>query len=1029
MQRIFNSAGPVGLLLHIKTRGRVERRCVHARNCTKERGLQNGMAKRSFLFALLVAVSVELETTRFIVTFRSATYNTLEAAGMVPEEVNVVKQYGRRLVLLQSGNESIDIAGIWGEMVEMVEPDALVDGNDIPWHTDPSEPYGMHLDPVLTRRNASVVVALLDSGMAARAIDLWKPVGGYCFISSPDFTNTDLGRNPDFTDPGDQGPTCPTPTWHGTKVASVVKAVAPYAKLSVLRVLGRCGAGFASDVTDAIVWAAGGKIGGVKANPFPAKVISMSLAGRGPCPSFLQSAVSQAVGLGATLIAAAGNAGANATLYFPGNCKGVLSIGASTRQGTLAAYSNWGDTLAFSAPGGDGTNPVQVVGVGVDGRLVQSTAVGTSFAAPHVAGVLALMQVANVSLDQGGRYVPCVGGCGVKGILNGVINDQKLMKPIWLSHYNESKFSNNSQLFMADVSSCSYGYDTSSPQDRYGGAYSFNYICPLGTYVCSYAVRYTDPATRYVTFGCCDISPGWVRPKHFYSFGQPEFQDISDYLWTTDKRGYYDFSHHIEGSFIGVKDEPYWSLNFGTPSRIQQCRGDEIIVGFHGWYGTCLDEISIYCRRFCQCDPGYYTSDGECLACDSCASGFFELGACTSTTNRVCRLCTACADISYETSPCSAAQDRQCAICTTCTAGQQYQTQSCSRTQNRICAGCSQCSSTQYRTGCDGIIAGTCYNCDWCTAGKYLSRCSGNPSNDCVDCNAGSYCLGNYDQPITWTKTICSAGSYLSQSPSVLADGICTPCQPGDYCTGGTAARRNCSAGWHCSDPKTQEYCPPGHYCPQGTITPIKCNEGTYNKEALSGLIGECLKCYPGYHAPYKASTACSMCPAGTFSNASGNSACIECTSGFFQNTRGQTACQQCSDIKQPCKPGETFITCTRNTNAECSICPLIANCRYLNKGVCKDSDDRPTCLCEAGFEMKENECVQCPPGKYKPEIDTSLCGNWSTSTEMDCGRNAQYLVPGTRFKNSFCAEFPRAPENARVNPDQGGWTCNAGFE
>ena len=47
------------------------------------------------------------------------------------------------------------------------------------------------------------------------------------------------------------------------------------------------------------------------------------------------------------LVAAAGNAGADVRGYFPANCVGVLSVGASTEDGRLAAYSNFGaDILA-----------------------------------------------------------------------------------------------------------------------------------------------------------------------------------------------------------------------------------------------------------------------------------------------------------------------------------------------------------------------------------------------------------------------------------------------------------------------------------------------------------------------------------------------------------------------------------------------------------------------------------------------------------------------------------------------------------
>ena len=93
-----------------------------------------------------------------------------------------------------------------------------------------------------------------------------------------------------------------------------------------MRVLGLCSSGYASDVADAIVWSAGGVINGLHSNPAPASVISMSFAGRGGCPSYLQSAVTQALVRGAILVSAAGNQGLNTTDYFPANCNGVMAI-------------------------------------------------------------------------------------------------------------------------------------------------------------------------------------------------------------------------------------------------------------------------------------------------------------------------------------------------------------------------------------------------------------------------------------------------------------------------------------------------------------------------------------------------------------------------------------------------------------------------------------------------------------------------------------------------------------------------------
>jgi subtilisin family serine protease len=127
-------------------------------------------------------------------------------------------------------------------------------------------------------------------------------------------------------------------------------------------------------------------------NVHPAKIISLSLAGQSACPDYLQSAVIQAVGLGSIIIAAAGN-NQNVSGHFPANCKGVIPVAASTREGKLAGYSNWGNLIAVSAPGGDSANAIMTLSVDeMETDFDVSYGIGTSFAVPHVSGVVALIR-------------------------------------------------------------------------------------------------------------------------------------------------------------------------------------------------------------------------------------------------------------------------------------------------------------------------------------------------------------------------------------------------------------------------------------------------------------------------------------------------------------------------------------------------------------------------------------------------------------------------------------------------------------
>ena len=207
-----------------------------------------------------------------------------------------------------------------------------------------------------------------------------------------------------------------------------VAGVAFGAKVLVARVLGKCG-GYTSDIIDAIVWSSGGSVSGVPDNPNPAQVINLSLGGSGSCGSAMQNAINTARSNGTTVVIAAGNSNADAVDFSPANCNGVVTVAANDRQGNRASYSNYGSTVEVTAPGGETNTTANGVlstlnsgTQGPDGETYRHYQ-GTSMAAPHVAGVAALLYQASPSitpdevadiLQRTARPLPgsCSGGCG-----------------------------------------------------------------------------------------------------------------------------------------------------------------------------------------------------------------------------------------------------------------------------------------------------------------------------------------------------------------------------------------------------------------------------------------------------------------------------------------------------------------------------------------------------------------------------------------------------------------------------------------
>ena len=310
----------------------------------------------------------------------------------------------------------------------------------------------------ITTGSSGTVIADVDTGIRFDHPDLLRAGLGGRLLPGYDFVDEDYSRtspfgplgtfliandgdgwDPDPSDPGDwidstdlknalfpptecgadvtHGPT--DSSWHGTRVMGVLGALTgndvgiagmtakPY--MLPVRALGKCG-GYDSDIIAGMQWSAGLSVSDVPDNPFPADIINLSLGGSDACPSDYKTVINTLTGMGVLVVASAGNGGAS--VDTPGNCPNVLAVAGLRNVGTKVGYSSMGPEVSIAAPAGncvvttggcfrsiDTTTNVGLTAPTSNSYTNQTnTNLGTSFSAPIVSGVVALMRAVNANL-------------------------------------------------------------------------------------------------------------------------------------------------------------------------------------------------------------------------------------------------------------------------------------------------------------------------------------------------------------------------------------------------------------------------------------------------------------------------------------------------------------------------------------------------------------------------------------------------------------------------------------------------------
>ena len=238
-----------------------------------------------------------------------------------------------------------------------------------------------------TQTSASgIIVAVIDSGVRYTHEDLAANMWTSPRDGSHGFNALTGSGNP-MDDHG-----------HGTMVAGIIGAVgnngtgisgvAWRVQIMACKFLDATGNGFVSDAIECIVYA--------RTNG--AHIINASWGGSAYSAA-LADAIASAARAGIIFVAASGNDGTNieAAPFYPAslNLDNVVTVAATTQADALAGFSNYGDrSVDLAAPG------CSIYSTTHSGDSAYAQGSGTSFAAPFVAGAVALMRASCPSLSH-----------------------------------------------------------------------------------------------------------------------------------------------------------------------------------------------------------------------------------------------------------------------------------------------------------------------------------------------------------------------------------------------------------------------------------------------------------------------------------------------------------------------------------------------------------------------------------------------------------------------------------------------------
>ena len=527
---------------------------------------------------------------------------------------------------------------------------------------------------------------------------------------------------------------------------------------------------------------------------------------------------------------------------------------------------------------------------------------------------------------------------------------------------------------------------------------------------------------------CCNAADSYVGFTVYVVSDNEEYDSESNKCNTEISSDYSDILCNIAGHYLIIKSEDSRALSFSEVeiygnSNCQEC-GD-------------LNSSPVENATSCACNPGYTieTEGGKCVPCpEDTYKNEYGNGLCSTCPehssnigNQAQRTISSClCKVGFEGNAsnceaCSAGKFKDdinedaCVLCAIGTYSENVGETSCmicasnstsipgsTSADNCICQrgyslnptdklNCNQCAMGHFKN-----VLGD-QNCTKCGVGKYLPSFGATSGDQCEYCHANSnssmgtkfqhHCTCNigYKQSIDSLGTITCERCGVSTYKSEIGNFDCKFCEVGKYSmTLGGISINSCQS------------CEAGSF--KSSINDIECelcDNGKYSNIIGATSSTDCQICpnslqsKRGSNSIINCTAMCAKGTTGVFGD------CSSCEAGKFKDTIGPTECQNCAE-KSNSIIGSDKCTCVagreENVAGNCEICTKgnyksdfsTFKCSVCANGTNTDVDNDSynqddsiwfqACVCDAGYELFDGDCVKCKAGYYKERTGQDSC-------------------------------------------------------